>query len=78
MLSSPADIHSLPDALREPVVESLANGVTTAFLVAIPVVAATFVLAMFLREVPLGEKGHLTSAVGESVPGESMPAAAFE
>jgi EmrB/QacA subfamily drug resistance transporter len=78
LLSSPRDIRALPDALQAPVVESLANGVTTAFLVAIPVVAATFVLALFLREVPLRESGHLTSAVGESVPGESMPAAAFE
>jgi hypothetical protein len=60
------------------VVESLANGVTAAFLVAIPVVAAAFVLALFLREVPLSDSGHLTAAVGESVPGESMPAAAFE
>jgi MFS family permease len=78
LLSSPRDIRALPDALQAPVVESLANGVTTAFLVAVPVVAATFVLALFLREVPLRESGHLTSAVGESVPGESMPAAAFE
>ena len=56
----------------------VARAVSEYDLVAVPVVVATFVLALLLREVPLSESGDQTKAVGESVPGEPKPAEAFE
>jgi hypothetical protein len=69
LLSSPRDIRELPPELAGPVIHAIAEGVTAAFVVAVPVVAAAFGLAWLLREVPLRETGNLTSSVAQPAPG---------
>ena len=69
LLSSPREIRELPPELAGPVINAIAEGVTTAFVVAVPVVAVAFGLAWFLREVPLRETGNLTTSVAHSEPG---------
>jgi hypothetical protein len=41
-------------------------------------VVVSFVLAWFMREIPLRETGSLAEAVAESVPGDPLPDDAFE
>jgi len=66
LLSSPRNIRELPSDLAQPVINAIADGVTAAFVAAIPVVALAFGFAWFLREVPLRETGNLTNAVPQS------------
>ena len=69
LLSSPREIRELPPELAGPVIHAIAEGVTAAFVVAVPVVAVAFGLAWLLREVPLRETGNLTTSVAQSEPG---------
>jgi hypothetical protein len=71
LLSSPRNIRALPPELARLVTDAIAEGVTAAFVVAVPVVAAAFGLAWFLREVPLRETGNLTNSVPQPEP--SLP-----
>ena len=66
LLSSPRNIRELPAELAQPVVNAIADGVTAAFVAAVPVVALAFGFAWFLREVPLRETANLTNAVSQS------------
>jgi MFS family permease len=66
LLSSPREIRELPSELVGPVIHAIAEGVTAAFTVAVPVVAVTFGLAWLLREVPLRSTGNLTTS-GDAV-----------
>jgi hypothetical protein len=66
LLSSPREIRELPSELAQPVINAIAEGVTAAFVVAVPVVAVAFGFAWFLREVPLRETGNLTNTVSQS------------
>jgi EmrB/QacA subfamily drug resistance transporter len=54
---SPAAIAALPDAVRSDVVEAFVDAVQVTFTVAVPILAVAFVLALFLREVRLKERG---------------------
>jgi EmrB/QacA subfamily drug resistance transporter len=69
LLSSPREIRELPPELAGPVIHAVAEGVTAAFLVAVPVVAVAFGLAWLLREVPLRETGNLTSSAAPAEQG---------
>jgi EmrB/QacA subfamily drug resistance transporter len=69
LLSSPREIRALPPELAGPVTDAIAEGVTAAFVAAVPVVAASFGLAWLLREVPLRETGNLTNTVAQTEPG---------
>jgi hypothetical protein len=69
LLSSPRNIRALPPELARPVTDAIAEGVTAAFVVAVPVVVVAFGFAWFLREVPLRETGNLTTAVVQSESG---------
>jgi EmrB/QacA subfamily drug resistance transporter len=69
LLSSPRHIRELPPELAGPVTDAIAEGVTAAFVVAVPVVVVAFGFAWFLREVPLRETGNLTTAVAQAEPG---------
>ena len=53
-------------------IHAIAEGVTAAFVVAVPVVAVAFGFAWFLREVPLRETGNLTTSVAQSEPGAPL------
>ena len=57
-------------------IHAIAEGVTAAFVVAVPVVAVAFGFAWLLREVPLRETGNLTSAVAQSERGNAPHRAA--
>jgi len=72
LLSSPEKIRELPAELSGPVTDAIAEGVTAAFVVAVPVVAAAFGFAWFLREVPLRKTGNLTGSVTQSEPGVAL------
>ena len=72
LLSSPEKIRKLPAELAGPVTDAIAEGVTAAFVVAVPVVAAAFGFAWFLREVPLRKTGNLTGSVTQSEPGVAL------
>ena len=49
----PAAVHRLPPAEAAPIVEAYAQSVHTLFLYAVPVALVAFLLAWFLKEVPL-------------------------
>jgi len=61
----PEAIRSLPDALRTPVIAAFADALQDVFLLAAPVGAAAFVVALFLRDLPLRE--HVESPAGPDV-----------
>ena len=52
-------IEALPDLARSGVIQSFADSLDVVFLVAVPLAAITFVLAWFLKEVPLNEDVHI-------------------
>jgi EmrB/QacA subfamily drug resistance transporter len=52
-VSGPKELHSLPPAQREPLVQAYAQSIQTLFLYAVPVALLAFVLALALKQVPL-------------------------
>jgi EmrB/QacA subfamily drug resistance transporter len=62
LLNSPEQIRSLPPAVSEAVIDSLAVGLHSVFLWAIPLLLLGFVLALFLRELPLRDVSNLAQA----------------
>ncbi|HEY7816007.1 MAG TPA: MFS transporter, partial [Nakamurella sp.] len=71
LVVTPAELHKLPAATIAPIVDAYAESIHIGFLAAGPVALLAFVLALFLKEVPLRE----TSRAGASDVGEafSMP-----
>jgi EmrB/QacA subfamily drug resistance transporter len=70
--SSPEALHRLPHAAAAPIVSAYAASLTQVFLWAVPVALVGFVLALFLREVPLREIGSNATDLGD---GFAMPTA---
>ena len=68
--SSPEALHRLPHAAAAPIVSAYAASLTQVFLWAVPVALVGFVLALFLREVPLREIGNNAADLGD---GFAMP-----
>jgi EmrB/QacA subfamily drug resistance transporter len=56
--SDPTAVARLPEAIKDPVRHAFSTSITTVFLWAVPVAAAGFVLAWFLKEQPL--RGSVT------------------
>ncbi len=52
-VQTPGALHSLPTPLATPIVNAYAETIQSVFLYAIPIAIAAFVLALFLKEVPL-------------------------
>src|SRR6202035_5210960 len=50
---TPRAVHNLPLPVRRALAESVAHAIHTVFWVAVPLAAATIVLAVFLREIRL-------------------------
>jgi MFS family permease len=79
--SNPGLIHSLPDVVRIPLETHVATGVAHIFLYAIPAVLLAWVIAFFLKEVPLrstrnvgaGEEG--AQAIVETAAEQTTPVA---
>jgi hypothetical protein len=70
--NSPEALHRLPRAMAAPIVAAYATSLTQVFLWAVPVALVGFVLALFLREVPLREIGNAAADLGD---GFAMPTA---
>jgi EmrB/QacA subfamily drug resistance transporter len=68
--NSPEALHRLPHAAAAPIVGAYASSLTQVFLWAVPVALVGFILAMFLREVPLRDVGSYAADIGE---GFAMP-----
>ncbi|WP_208027144.1 MDR family MFS transporter [Rhabdothermincola sediminis] len=66
LLNSPERIHTLPAPIAEAVVEALSRGIHAVFVWAIPVLVVGFVVAWFLREVPLRDTVHVGKLAEES------------
>jgi hypothetical protein len=65
LTNSPAAIRSLPEPIRERVIDALAASIHTVFLYAIPILLVGFALSWLLRELPLRQTVH----VGSETPG---------
>ena len=70
LLNSPEAIRSLPPAISDAVIEALSRGIHHVFLWAVPVLLAGFVVAWFIRELPLRETVNVGSSSLEG--GESL------
>ncbi|GAA1355267.1 MDR family MFS transporter [Catellatospora bangladeshensis] len=64
-------LHTLPDQVKAPIVAAYAETLQDVFLAAAPVAAVAFVVALFLREVPLRDTAR-TAASGNNGVGESF------
>ena len=68
--NSPEALHRLPHAMAAPIVDAYAASLTQVFLWAVPVALVGFVLALFLREMPLRDIGANATDLGD---GFAMP-----
>ncbi|MFV8315438.1 MDR family MFS transporter [Mycobacterium sp. 23] len=69
-VSSPAALHRQPAAVAAPIVHAYSDSLSQVFLCAAPVAAVGFVLALFLREVPLRDIHNSAVDLGD---GFGMP-----
>ncbi|SON63050.1 Multidrug resistance protein 3 [Mycobacterium simulans] len=69
-VSSPAGLHRQPAAVAAPIVQAYAESLSQVFLWAAPVAAVGFILALFLREVPLRDIHNSAVDLGD---GFGMP-----
>ncbi|AZQ39018.1 DHA2 family efflux MFS transporter permease subunit [Streptomyces cyaneochromogenes] len=59
--TSPEGLHGLPPQVAAPIVEAYADTLQTVFLWTVPVAAVGFVVALFLKQVPLRDSARLGS-----------------
>ncbi|MFD0318547.1 MDR family MFS transporter [Streptomyces flavalbus] len=59
--TSPEGVHGLPSEAAGPIVGAYADTIQTVFLWTVPVAAVGFVVALFLRQVPLRDSARLVS-----------------
>ncbi|MFP7834504.1 DHA2 family efflux MFS transporter permease subunit [Marisediminicola sp. LYQ134] len=69
----PAVLNALPDAIREGVVAAYADALAPVFWYLLPFIAISFVLALFLKQIPLSDVAGLV-ARGEAVGGAEAEA----
>jgi MFS family permease len=65
---NPAQIHKLPPAARELVINAFSHTLQTVFIVSIPFAVVAFIVAFFMKEIPLRLQAHIS--VEEEVPSE--------
>ncbi|MCC4909191.1 MDR family MFS transporter [Microbacterium sp. cx-59] len=65
----PATLSQLPDSVREGVVSAYADALAPVFWYLVPFIAVAFLLALFLKQIPLSDVAGLV-ARGEAVGGE--------
>jgi EmrB/QacA subfamily drug resistance transporter len=58
-------IRSLPSAVQDLVLDAFARAIDTTFLVAVPIMAVAFVLALFLPEVPLRRTHNVEEMIAD-------------
>ncbi|SOD71990.1 EmrB/QacA subfamily drug resistance transporter [Jatrophihabitans sp. GAS493] len=61
-VSTPEQLHAHPSAQVAPIVDAYAHAIHVVFLWAVPVALAAFVLALFLKEVPLRDSAKAGAA----------------
>lgn len=66
VLSDPSQLQQLSTPVREGYVQAFAASMNTVFLAAVPFALAAFVLAWFLKELPLRKAVEKTAGLGES------------
>jgi hypothetical protein len=66
MSDGPAQLRELPATIHAGVIEAFAKSIDTVFFWAIPLVALAFIVAWFLREVPLRDRAFMGRAAAES------------
>src|SRR5919202_2683260 len=66
MSDGPAQLRELPATIHAGVIEAFAKSIDTVFFWAVPLVALAFIVAWFLREVPLRDRAFMGRAVAES------------
>ncbi|MFD7322928.1 MDR family MFS transporter [Streptomyces sp. NPDC059875] len=59
--TSPSGVHGLPDDVAAPIVQAYADTLHTVFLWTVPVAAIGFVVALFLKEVPLRDTARASA-----------------
>ncbi|MCL8012110.1 MDR family MFS transporter [Streptomyces sp. AS02] len=59
--TSPEGLHGLPPQVAAPIVEAYADTLQTVFLWTVPVAAVGFVVALFLKQVPLRDSARMGS-----------------
>ncbi|MGW2013334.1 MDR family MFS transporter [Streptomyces sp. NPDC001927] len=59
--TSPAGLHGLPDDVAAPIVQAYADTLHTVFLWTVPVAAFGFVVALFLKQVPLRDTARASA-----------------
>lgn len=59
--TSPEGLNGLPSAVAAPIVEAYADTLQTVFLWTVPVAALGFVIALFLKQVPLRDSARMAS-----------------
>ncbi|WP_410092140.1 MDR family MFS transporter [Streptomyces sp. uw30] len=59
--TSPEGLNGLPPAVAAPIVDAYADTIQTVFLWAVPVAALGFVIALFLKQVPLRDSARMAS-----------------
>jgi len=64
--ASPAALAKLPPALHAPIIHAYAQSIDSVFSSGLPILLVAFVLAWFLREVPLRERGGLMQGMDET------------
>jgi hypothetical protein len=73
-VTSPQALHAYPDAQIAPIVDAYAHAIHVVFLAAVPVALVAFVVALFLKQIPLrGTARDTAPDVGE---GFGVPEAA--
>ncbi|KAF2412367.1 MFS transporter [Microbacterium sp. B35-04] len=65
----PSVLSTLPDAVRTGVVDAYADALAPVFWYLVPFIAVAFILALFLKEIPLSDVAGLV-ARGEAIGGE--------
>jgi EmrB/QacA subfamily drug resistance transporter len=68
---TPEALHALPKAQAAPIIQAYADTIQSLFLYSIPVAAVAFVLALFLRQVPL--RDFVRSGAQDLGEGFAMP-----
>lgn len=73
VIESPSQIKALPEPTRTHVVTALANAVRSVFVAALPVMILSWILSLFLKELPLRETSGLdASRVTDAAPSPSL------
>jgi MFS family permease len=67
---NPAQIAKLPPAARELVINAFSHTLQTVFIVSIPFAVVAFIIAFFMKEIPLRQQAHTSVQSEDAIPAE--------